>query len=295
MPRPPDGLFNQINYVIKFWADPCDAPWTIYVETALPAALEAFATYFAMDRLQMLEAQLRPSKAIAKQRAQKKGRRGSKAGRWGRLGRLASAAQFDPNESIGKKMQGGMHRLGPARFSTGYVHAWLLYGIAQRFFFWWMVADIILDFWLNWTSSLYETVYCQELERALLLATGPGQFISGIVDWNPLLTLDVEKQRGTISVLPGGATIGEGIYNVTFTATFSDTPGEYEVVLAIFDGEDYPEGSPVATVSGTTGPNRPVTLTIAATISGPGSVMIAASTGAGLQMAEDKHLLISGG
>ena len=37
-------FFEKTNFVIDSWAQPCEAPWYIYIETLWPALLEAFIT-----------------------------------------------------------------------------------------------------------------------------------------------------------------------------------------------------------------------------------------------------------
>lgn len=198
MPTPPDGLFQRINYVTDFFIDPCDAPLTVYAKTAAPALLNAFITYFALDLKNILTAFARPSKALGRRRGQKKGRRGRKRGRWGKRYAWSRIIDFDPNEYIGKKMPFA-DDLGNRKVSAGIVSLWVAEGLIERLLYWIMVADIVLNFFVEWTSAIYEAGYCDEQEASVLYATSDLWQIAGPLSPSAFQAAVIEKERGGIT------------------------------------------------------------------------------------------------
>ena len=75
MPRPPSWL-DQINTVVKFIDNPCDAPWAVYFETALAPAGRALLTLLTFGLDDVIRGFARP--------------KGLRSGRHGRRGKRSS-------------------------------------------------------------------------------------------------------------------------------------------------------------------------------------------------------------
>ncbi len=152
MPKPPvdPGYFDKVNYVIDSWTRGCEAPWFIYVETMGPAALKAFITLMTFGWDDVARGFFRP-RGLRSQRHRRKGKK---------TGRLA---RFFPEigEEIGKRLPGATEVKGRF-YGHGEKALWLIDGVIQRGLFWWLIADVTIDFAFNWTSLLYESDFCKD-------------------------------------------------------------------------------------------------------------------------------------
>lgn len=197
MPPPPD-IFSKINFIWRFIADPCDAPMTVYVNSALPAALEAVISLAMPNISNLFEAVARPSKAIGRQRGMRKGKRGYKHGRPGKRSRWRRALAFDPADWFGKQIS-DWFGFGDRYVSNGVAHLWVAFGVIDRLLWWLLVIDVATQFLYRWTSLVWETEFCQAQNDAVLLATGDTQTILGILGWVGINCDDIEKIRGSIT------------------------------------------------------------------------------------------------
>lgn len=203
MAKPPNGVLERLNYISSFFFDPCDAPFTLYVETMLPALLEAAILWYSPVPDEIFTAWARPSKAMGRRRSGRKGARGSKAGRWGKNNKLMRIVNFDTNEFIGKRLPGA-ELLGEATLNRGTMFLWRIFGYLQLLGLVWLIWEVVSGFFAKWFSLLYETEYCRATGVAVLDSYSTGYSISNIVENNGFLALNIQKQRGPISVVPGG-------------------------------------------------------------------------------------------
>ena len=200
MARPP-GIIDRVNYVVKMWNNPCQASWFLYVETALPAALDAAIAVACFDIGDVLRFVFRPS--------------GLRSGRHSRRGKKGQH---------GRKPKGIRARLAnklPA-FKTlqqrhvvqGVKNLWIIDGIGQRLLWWWLVADIASMFAYNWTSALYKTERCQ-------MALGPGSMLRendggtylGIIGQNGVGFPNLIYETGSVASASFAGAFGPGTYN----------------------------------------------------------------------------------
>lgn len=147
MPQPP-GIIDKVNFVIKEWSYGCDGPWWLYVETALPALLEAFVSFEEFDPANIVRSFARP-----------KGLRSLRHGRRGKRGGKRGGGIPDYNDMIGDyfREESG---LGERHVSSGVQHLWRFLGLAERALFYWMVADLAADFAFRWTSLIHREFNC---------------------------------------------------------------------------------------------------------------------------------------
>ena len=225
MPSPPRGVLERLNYVADFLFDPCDAPFTLYVRTMLPALLEAAILWWAPVPDEIFTAWARPTRAMGRMRSRRKGTRGSKGGRRGPRSRLGRIINFDTNEFIGKRLPGA-EKLGAATLNSFTFNLWRIFGFLQLLGLVWLVWEVISGFFVRWFSLLYETEYCKATTHAILDSYSTGYQISEIVENNAFLALIVRKQRGLVSVVPGGGSIGvhngKVIASVTLEGSFPE-------------------------------------------------------------------------
>jgi len=243
MPVPPGdlGYFDKVNYVIDAWSRPCNAPWYIYVECLKPAALEAFITFISFGLGDV-------ARGFARPRGLNKRRSGKRKGKW---------SKFRPRfPEIGNMLGGalpGSEQVKGRRWSTAGKALWRIDGVAQRFLFWWLVADITIDFAFNFTSCLYETRWCE--------ASSKGRFSwqKGLVEvaapdiWNNMAFIDLDYQ----------------FPNPFWNTTFGDTGPNGATIAFALDYEPLFPGAPPTSyetrlidrdtgeVWGTSGPTLP--------------------------------------
>lgn len=290
---PPDypdapNIPDRINFVVDHWADPCDAPISIYIKTFWPAFLEALWYWWMLDIKNILTAYVRPSKAIGRSRGSRKGRaRGPKhKRRGGRIGKQAAWRRalgkifgFDPNEFLGKNLFGA-RELSGRKVTGGIVHLWLIEGVVERGLFWYSVVDVTTQFAYRWTSLIYQSEFCRRARYGVLLARGNNQIISNIVEWNTLLMPTVDKQRGPIVWDTLGGSVPAGPYTIAAQVDFTPFPDSgQEIEIGIFvDG--FSDTIPVASQKSPAGNTGTVQVPISASIQGPATFTIRAKTNA---------------
>ncbi len=222
MSRPP-GIFDRVNYVVEAWNNPCDVPWTIYMETAVPALLEAFIAIVCFDVGDVLRFIFRPTNLRGGRHGsrRRKGQHGRRAK--GIRGRLAS--KLPP-----------FARLQQRHVTQGVKHLWVIDGIGQRLLWWWLVADVASGFVYNWTSMIYKTERCQ-------LANAPGaglredngQTFLGIQNWPDVIYTTARYLRGNVAMLPAAFAVTDGNYKVVASLSVTNTgPLPCEVELRVF-------------------------------------------------------------
>jgi len=152
MPKPPGdlGYYDKVNFVIDAWVVPCEAPWYIYIETLKPALLKAFITLSTFGWDDVARGYARPKQPGTR-------RTGKRKGKW----RRAVPSWPETGEEAGKRLPGSEEVKG-RKWGTATRFLWRIDSIAQRFLFFWLIADIAVDLVFDWTSLLYETVWCQE-------------------------------------------------------------------------------------------------------------------------------------
>lgn len=143
------GYFDKVNYVIDAWARPCDAPWYIYVNCLKPAALTAFITLIMFGWDDVARGYFRP-RGLGPRRT------GKRKGKW--LRRIPRFPEL--GEMLGSKLPGAEEVKGVKWNSLGKT-LWRIDTIMQQYLFWWLVADVTIDFAYNFTSVLYETRWCE--------------------------------------------------------------------------------------------------------------------------------------
>lgn len=165
MPKPPvDGdYFDKVNYVIDAWADACEAPWYIYVETMKPAALEAFIVLITFGWDDVLRGIFRPG-GLGRRSMKRKGRWARKIPRFPELG-----------ETIGKGLPVADQIEDFVKWGTKTRFLWRIDTAIQLALFAWLVVDVTVDFAFNWTSLLYETRWCRDSDLGRFSYHSPGE------------------------------------------------------------------------------------------------------------------------
>jgi len=211
-------FFDKVNFIVRSFFDPCDAPVSLWVETAAPAALRAIIAYYLFDWWNVLSGAARPSYAQGRLRSQRKGNFGWKGGRMKKRGYLSSLLNFDPGDALGRKLTGAEDLAGRST-QRGVVHLWNFFGQIERFNWWWMVLSLIFDFLFDWFSLLEKHVYCDQQRATVLLATGPGYGTLPVGGWAAAFAPNLEKIRGDATWAITNGSVGGVNATLTFRAT----------------------------------------------------------------------------
>lgn len=185
MPVPPDlDYFDKVNFVIDSWAQPCDAPWYIYVSTLKPAALNAFITLITFGWDDVARGWARPPDRHARRRS---GKKRGKGGKW-RIWRLPEFG-----DAVGRHLPGSDAVKG-VNWSNGLRTLWRIDSVVQRHLFYWLVADVTVDFAFEWTSLLYETRWCKESARGRFSAQKRSPELVSPGFWNEIVYEDLDYE-----------------------------------------------------------------------------------------------------
>lgn len=215
MPRPPGdpSALEKVNYVIDSWASPCEAPWYIYVETLWPAALEAFIVLITFGWDDVLRGFWRP-RGLGHRTGKRKGKfKGRRLPRFPELGDL-----------IGKNLPGADQVKG-RKWGTGGKALWRIDTLLQRGMFWWLVADVTVDFAYNWTSLLYATQWCQRSDEGRFSYTGPGKSLRPGNVWAFFTAPEEDYQRGDCFFVANKGAAGHLPCQVTAAGDFTEWSG----------------------------------------------------------------------
>ena len=222
MPQPP-GIIDRVNYVIDFAQNPCDAPWAVYVETALPAALDLFIALATFGLDDIVRGYFRP-KGL---RSYRHGRRGRRAGRVFR-------GIPEPGELIARRLP-GFERARGRRVSNGVKTLWLIDGVLQRGLWYWLLIDEFSEFFYNWTSMLNKTEFCQKANQGRALAT-KDQLTGAFRDnWLGFGVAAISYEQGPIQIANLSAQALSGVWQLVLAASVTNTgtsPGDAFLGLA---------------------------------------------------------------
>lgn len=152
MPRPqPPGFIEKVNGIINFAQNPCNAPWYLYAETALPAAGKAILTLLDFGFDDVVRGALRPRglRSHGHTRGRKRGGGGSRG-------------IPEIGELIGSQIPGAETAKG-RQISQGVRHLWIVDGVLQRLLWYWLVVDVTVDFFYNWSTAIMQTEFCSKV------------------------------------------------------------------------------------------------------------------------------------
>lgn len=193
---------NAVKYAIN---NPCNAPWTLYLETFKPAALVAVINLLCFDFLDVARWFFRPKAVRAGSHFQKRKKGGKR--------RRVPAWRIDlKNKAPAFKEFEGRH------VHQGVRNLWMIDGVVQRILWWWLVFDVANEFVYNWSSIIYKTEFCQySAGDARAAFYGTTNSLPALVGWADLSINNVRYLHGDIQ---------HGAFAVTIP------PGNYVIVAA---------------------------------------------------------------
>ncbi len=190
MPDPPfrPNYFQAINYVVDVWAQPCEAPWYIYARTFGPAALAALITLASFGWDDVFRGYVRPKGLRARKFKKKPFRIKGVPIRFPEIGEL-----------LGKRLYGAKRFQGTKHFATN-ASLWRIDGVLQRGMFYWLLADIAVDFAFEFSSVMYATEWCAAENLPRHSNRGdPFQLGPAGGSWHDFNCPTIEYQKGDIS------------------------------------------------------------------------------------------------
>lgn len=205
------NIFDKIDFIIKFFMDPCDAPWTAYAQAVGGAALELFVNLYSLDPSDIFWNAVGSAFGLGRARSGRKGRKGSKRRRG-----------FDPNENLGHYIGQWLH-ITDGKYPAGIGFLWASFGLLQRLNFWFFFVGALIQFFFRWTSLLYNSKYCQRQRDAVLMRTNTRYVLPALFPWTDILVPHIAKQRGPISSVGGVVNFPSG-YTGILTGSCSWTP-----------------------------------------------------------------------
>lgn len=230
----------NINIIVDFFMDPCDAPLSAYLETLFPALMDMLVDLYAFDVSEYQEQRPFSSLSPKLRKSESKVRWGSKGGGWKRFKWFVDVISSDPGELLGKRM--AKHFGGTQRILTGGTsHLWLLGGALQRGMFYIWFVSRIGEFFYDWYMGLITKGFCSEAGTGMFLA-GEGLDTShALFGWKPLLVWTVLKQRGAPnwSVTYGTSGGYATMVSIRLTASqVTDHVGQFfEIRASVDDGK----------------------------------------------------------
>lgn len=198
MPKPPDFL-TKVNFIIDYFANPCDAPLIVYAETFLPAIGNTILTLLDFGFDDIVRGALRPRGL----RSAPHGRIGAKAGRRG-------VEIPEVGELIGKQIPGAEIAKGRV-ITDGAKKLWILDGLAQRALYNLMLVDVTVDFFYNWHSAIIREACGDRIgfgSAYRKTLNNNGFFFLG--GFHPVPTPIIVYQRGTATISESGGASNNG-------------------------------------------------------------------------------------
>lgn len=173
------GLYGAGNTVIDYFESDCHPDWYVYAETLFPALGEAVLVLLSFGLDDVLRGYFRPAG----------GRGFGGLGRASRRVRRPTRAQLargqlkggipEVGELIGRNLPGA-EIVRARQITQAEKMLWKVDGLAQRGLWYWMIADILDDFTVNWTTALYSSVDCIGLEVGGFSRTTDGTYAVGL-------------------------------------------------------------------------------------------------------------------
>lgn len=251
----------KINYIINFFMDMCDAPYSVYVETLWPALLEAFWTYYKPDLVQIFTGYVRPLGMYKNIRGGSHGggkRKKRPTRTWNKYWNKFSS--FDPNNEIAKWLP-----IDPTdRYRTpgrGVITLWQLFDVQQRVAYWCMIYEITEEFFYNWSNGVAASYYCQQQYRPWLFCQSGDDGNIALLPETPIVIETVVKARHVSFVGGnGGGVEGRGS-SAIFQARQVDgrglppnTPGQFLRIRhssgLVIDSPSFPDEGSTVVASG---------------------------------------------
>jgi len=228
MPNYLEKKITEVQSVVKFFEDPCQAPWTVYLELAVAPAGHVVMELLSFGLDDIVRGFFRPKGLYRRQRT---GRLARKLGKYFEIPEIG--------EMIGAHLPFA-DIVKSRKISNGVRFMWIVDGVLQRVLFWWMVADLLTDFLYEWTSAINRTEFCHSrVQGGVTCPILPNTIIpQQWVTLGPDLR-HCEKNWGDVSMgdnrMPSFGRHGWGVAGVQFAPFIGVCGG---ALVRVVDGDD---------------------------------------------------------
>lgn len=263
------STFDKINYIVKTLSDPCDEPWLLYAELAIPAFGEAILMILGFGLDDVVRGWARPKGFKTRKQRRRLLTKIEKAGKFGRIIRFIPGLGFDIGNTIGRLLPFAA-AARTRKVSQGIRNLWIIDGVLQRVLWWWLIADVTIDFFYAWTSLMEKAGRCETQGMSTLFWQGGGTPLPLGDAWAVTVGGTTIKCRGAFSPGCDRTSLPAGKWSVVTTATIRNNS-------ASFDGDGQigirigPAGTDPEFTSATQeiGPGQTAEFALQADITGP--------------------------
>lgn len=213
------GWLDKVNYAVKFIQAPCNAPMIVYVETLLPAAGHAILALLEFGMDDVIRGFARPVSGRTRWHRRR-----------GRKGRLKLRGIPELGEAIGARLPGAELVSGRA-VTQGVRNLWIVDGVLQRGLFWWLVIDIVGEFFFEWSTLLVKRGDCPGPFPGNLLARGSGGSILALLGWEAIILPNLVYANGGTHWNVSTGTLPKGLFQVVVAMEMHNFTDETPTVL----------------------------------------------------------------
>lgn len=186
-------IVRNLNFVKTMWMHPCSAPLTIYIETFLPAFINAFWTF----EFGKWEHEVKHEVGLARGHAV-------------------------------RRLEHGLTRATPLFELSGTKFLFQIAGVAFPATMFLYFAEIISNGLVAWTSSLYSTVYCSAaLDSGPYQRSVPSTILLAISGWTSIAFTSLDQNRGNWGNSAFSVSLPPGQYNATGFCEIVEALGLY--------------------------------------------------------------------
>ena len=214
MPRIP-SIIDRVNYIKTISEDPCNGPpWIINAELFLPPAGDAIITMMLFGWDDVARGFFRPRGLHRGKGARRGPRATGRLRRLGRaLGRLPGLGD-DPGDFIGKRLPFAKKVKGRKIVMAERI-MWLVDNRLQRLLFWWLVIDVVEEFFYEWTSLIMASEFCNRGFGASLYMTGDGGGFPALGAWRGTFHDDFRWEESGLKGKTAAVSLPAGTWEVT--------------------------------------------------------------------------------
>lgn len=213
----------KVNTIVDFWSNPCNAPYSVYIETLYPALGRMFLVIIDTSLLDIARSYLRPREGLTRGHNRKKGRRR------GRIPRIPDTADMFARMIPGAKAFEGMEYGANTKF------LWQVDGIIQRGLWYIVFVDATTEGLYYWAQGIKEEKFCQPTNRPGIFLTNPSPFATAFFGlWFPSPGWSISWQEPGYDWFFTDLTVPEGRHEFAYRAEYvndGDAWGRVEVRL----------------------------------------------------------------
>lgn len=212
------GLYGTANSVVDYFESDCHPDWHVYVETLFPALGQAVLVLLSFGLDDVLRGYFRPAGGRGFGGLSRASRRYRSPSKLQRSRGILKGGIPELGELTGRRLPGAQI-VQARRVGTAEKFLWKVDGLAQRGLWYWMIADVLDDFTVNWTSALMRSQDCIGVEVGGVVRTDvSGVGLIGNQLFGTLTVGHVEESWGPVSHTNRAFSAPEGLMgNLVFS------------------------------------------------------------------------------